>query len=84
MQGGLDLSAVNIGFGLNPLVEQSDGVIYQVDNVRWSLRAPDLSDSDRDGLTDQYEIDEGLDPFSADTDGDGLTDPEELTGGTDL
>ncbi|MCH1554514.1 MAG: hypothetical protein L7S45_07985, partial [Luminiphilus sp.] len=83
VRGGLDLSAVNIGFGLNPLVEQSNGVIYQVDNVRWSLRAPNLSDSDRDGLTDQYEIDEGLDPFSADTDADGVSDPDELTRGTD-
>ena len=81
--GGLELSSVNIGFGLHPLVEQSNGVIYQVDNVRWSLRSPDLSDSDRDGLTDQNEIDQGLDPYSRDTDDDGLSDPDELTGDTD-
>lgn len=35
-------------------------------------------DTDGDGLTDEQEIELGLDPFSADADDDGLTDGEEI------
>jgi thiol-disulfide isomerase/thioredoxin len=40
-------------------------------------------DSDEDGLTDNEEIELGLDPESADTDGDGLNDGDEITNGAD-
>ncbi|WP_185829804.1 VWA domain-containing protein [Vibrio penaeicida] len=42
------------------------------------------SDSDKDGLSDQYEIDQfGTDPLVADTDQDGLSDKEEYDLGLD-
>ncbi|MEK6903970.1 MAG: hypothetical protein AABW87_00065 [Nanoarchaeota archaeon] len=40
-------------------------------------------DTDKDGLTDQYEIEIKTDPSNPDTDGDGLKDEEELRIGTD-
>ena len=43
---------------------------------------PESVDGDGDGLTDLYEINNGLDPHEADGDGDGLTDAEELDYGT--
>lgn len=36
------------------------------------------ADSDGDGLTDDYEISIGTDPYNPDTDGDGLTDGDEV------
>ena len=35
-------------------------------------------DSDGDGLSDEYELSIGTDPYNPDTDGDGLTDGEEV------
>lgn len=40
-------------------------------------------DTDGDGLTDDKEIELGLDPTKADTDGDGITDAKEIELGTD-
>lgn len=41
------------------------------------------ADTDGDGITDDEELEHGLDPESADTDGDGISDPDELGGTTD-
>lgn len=35
-------------------------------------------DTDRDGLSDEFELSIGTDPFNPDTDGDGLTDGDEV------
>ncbi len=43
----------------------------------------DLKDSDKDGLTDEFEFSIGTDPYNRDTDGDGLLDPNELRLGLD-
>ena len=40
-------------------------------------------DSDGDGLMDEYELNNGLDPYDDDTDDDGLVDGYEVTHGTD-
>ena len=40
-------------------------------------------DSDSDGLSNQFEISIGTNPFNADTDGDGVSDYKELKLGTD-
>lgn len=42
---------------------------------------PNIWDGDGDGLSDYYEVANGLDPYKADGDGDGLTDSEELRRG---
>jgi hypothetical protein len=41
-----------------------------------------MADSDKDGLTDEFERRIGTDPFDKDTDNDGLTDKAERTLGT--
>ena len=61
-------------------------VIYTVSgNWRWGTHVPSAYtvsggeiDSDGDGLTDDYELQIGTDPFNPDTDGDGLSDGEEV------
>lgn len=45
--------------------------------VRFELIGEEL-DSDGDGLTDEYELSIGTDPFNPDTDGDGLGDGDEV------
>ncbi len=42
-----------------------------------------LGDQDADGLSNQYELAHGFDPFAADTDLDGLSDSSEVALGTD-
>jgi hypothetical protein len=41
----------------------------------------DATDSDGDGLSDEREFAQGLDPYSPDTDGDGILDDDESGGG---
>ena len=53
----------------NPLSDERDRVVSTM------TRMPD---SDNDGLVDEFEILNGLDPRNADTDGDGLTDFDEI------
>ena len=48
-----------------------------------SLAAPNASDRDGDGLSDDDELALGTDPDQADSDGDGLADGEEVALGTD-
>lgn len=42
-----------------------------------------FQDSDIDGLSNQWELENGLDPFDPDCDDDGFTDGEEMLQGTD-
>jgi hypothetical protein len=53
---------------------------YQEIIVR--LTAPNLADTDGDGVNDGQEVTDGTSPLVADTDGDGLTDGEEKARGT--
>jgi alpha-tubulin suppressor-like RCC1 family protein len=50
--------------------------------VRFNVKG-NPPDSDGDGITDQDELWQNLDPDNPDTDGDGLVDGDELTAGTD-
>jgi hypothetical protein len=43
----------------------------------WTLITGSLTDTDGDGLPDDWEIANGLNPLSVDTDGDGTLDPDE-------
>lgn len=36
VSNGLDLSKVDIGFNIYPVIEQQAGVVFRLDNVRWS------------------------------------------------
>jgi hypothetical protein len=50
-------------------------VTYSDQTVSAELRLP--KDTDRDGLQDQFELDNGLDPTTIDTDNDGIPDKDE-------
>ena len=45
--------------------------------------SPSNNDSDSDGLTDEYEVSIGTDPYDSDSDDDGLDDGREIELGTD-
>jgi Bacterial TSP3 repeat len=59
-------------------VTDSDGLSTLV-SVSLSVIDPASLDTDNDGLTDQYELANGLNPNNPDTDNDSLTDGEELS-----
>jgi len=42
-----------------------------------------VADADNDGVSDEYEIENGLDPNDSDSDNDGFSDKEEVNAGTD-
>lgn len=52
-------------------------------NARLSGSGELLADSDKDGFSDQYELERGMDPSNADSDGDGLGDKIETILGKD-
>ncbi len=60
----------------------SAGVVTQY-GCKSSESEPVVVDTDGDGLTDDQELEMGLDPTSPDYDNDGLTDGEEMELGTD-
>ena len=54
--------------------------IYGQNNTGSDCTDPTNSDSDGDGLLDDYEIDNAIDPMDWDSDGDRLSDGQEILG----
>lgn len=78
---GLDF---NVGFSMSS-TDDFNPVYDDINDGNWITRlglhykvATFKKDSDGDGLSDEYELQIGTDPFNPDTDGDGLTDGEEV------
>jgi len=75
-----------------PLVESGAAAVtgiqftHSAEHQFWRLRYTDAptggnaqtADFDEDGLSNQEELDQGLNPFSADSDGDGVGDADEV------
>jgi hypothetical protein len=67
------LTIVSHDYGGNAVIlAETD---YSGQTVTGELRLP--KDTDRDGLPDKFELDNGLDPASIDTDADGIPDKDE-------
>jgi len=71
-----DFSSFIRSFTLKSLVAYNRNALPKIDGTL------DM-DSDGDGLTDTYELENGLEPLNADLDGDFVSDLVELTTGTD-
>jgi len=71
----LSLTTLDLGAGATIFVKKQI-----VATNRNAIVTPDgaVPDSDGDGLSDDEEVEEGLDPLTADTDGDGLSDRVEM------
>ncbi|MDP6893715.1 MAG: hypothetical protein QF731_11140, partial [Verrucomicrobiota bacterium] len=83
--------------GLGATLQRKSGTAFGNDPINWKASAPnpgrenrqdERDDSDNDGIPDNWEIANGLDPLSAndatvDTDQDGLSNLAEFYAGTD-
>ncbi len=65
------MNAAIVLFSTDTLVKQS------------LLRNSPTNDSDRDGLSDELEVQLGFDPMNPDTDGDGKSDGDEVVSDSD-